>query len=308
MSAGTEHRSANDTGSARLRQRLVDATPLAERRALLAGVSTAILEAGQGPPIVLLHGQGEFWGVWMPVVDDLARTHHVIVVDLPGHGTSEVLDNPLDAAATRRWVDALIDETCDGSPPVLAGHLLGGAIAARYAVDHGRRLAHLVLIDTLGLAWYRPSPRFAIPMVRFLARPTPRSRDRLFDKCFVDFDRTGENFGDHWNDLRDYALAQARTDGNQAALRSLLPSVGMRPIPAEDLGRITTPTTLVHGRHDLQVPLRAAERASARHGWPLHVIEDARDDPAAEQPEALLAVLRHAVTTDHERLTGGEQR
>ena len=44
------------------------------------------------------------------------------------------------------------------------------------------------------------------------------------------------------------------------------------------------PTTLIWGRHDLATPLRVAEAASARYGWPLHVIEDAADDPPVERP------------------------
>jgi pimeloyl-ACP methyl ester carboxylesterase len=127
----------------------------------------------------------------------------------------------LDADRARRWVDELVDATCP-SPPALVGHLLGGAIAARYAVQHGERLSHLVLVDTLGLAWFRPAPSFALPMVRFVARPTERSRDRLFRQYFLDFDDVGARFGDHWDDLRAYALDRARDPGVQAAVRTLL--------------------------------------------------------------------------------------
>lgn len=291
MSPSTQDGTA---GAQRVRERLLAATPLVERQVRLAGVATAILEAGEGPPMVLLHGQGEFWGVWSLVLDDLVRTHRVVVVDLPGHGGSTAVDGQLDADTIRRWVDELIDATCT-APPVLVGHLLGGAIAARYAVQHGDRLAHLVLVDTLGLAWFRPSPSFAIPMVAFMAHPTARSRDRLFRQCLLDFDGVGDRFGDRWEDLRDYALDRARTRENQAALRALMPRVGAPPIARTELDRIAVPTALIHGRHDLQVPLRAAERASERHGWPLHIIEGARDDPAAEQPDAFVAALGRAL-------------
>lgn len=280
------------------RERLLAATPLAERRQAVAGVSTAILEAGDGPPMVLLHGQGEFWGVWIQVIDDLVRTHRIIVVDLPGHGASTVEDGRLDADTMRRWVEELIDATCP-APPVLVGHLLGGAIAARYAVHHGEGLSHLVLVDTMGLRWFRPSPGFAIPMMRFVARPTEQSRDRLFRQCFLDFDEVGAQFGEHWDDLRDYALDRAKTSENQSAMRALMPRVGVPGIPRADLDRIDAPTTLIHGRHDQQVPLRAAEEASKRYGWPLHVIEDARDDPAAEQPDAFIAAVRTALAGHH---------
>ena len=43
-----------------LRKRLLAGIPVTERRFRLAGVSTAVLEGGDGPPIVLLHGPGEY--------------------------------------------------------------------------------------------------------------------------------------------------------------------------------------------------------------------------------------------------------
>jgi pimeloyl-ACP methyl ester carboxylesterase len=66
-------------------------------------------------------------------------------------------------------------------------------------------------------------------------------------------------------------------------------------IPQDDLARIAVPTTLIWGRHNLGLRLKVAEAASARYGWPLHVIEDAGDDPAIEQPEAFLEALRSAL-------------
>ncbi|MFJ9823904.1 alpha/beta fold hydrolase [Streptomyces sp. NPDC101160] len=279
------------------RAQLTAAMPLTERRILAAGVDTAVLEGGDGPPIVLLHGQGEFAAVWLNVVPDLVRTHRVIVPDLPGHGASEVRDGRLDSDGVVAWLDELIDRTCGAEPPVLVGHLLGGAIAVRYAVRHGDRPARLVLVDTLGLGWFRPAPSFAVPMMRFVARPTAKSRDRLFDRCFLDMDRVGEQAGEHWEPLLDYALDRARTPGVQAALRSLIPRVGVPPVPPAGLARIGVPTDLIHGRHDLQVRLRTARAASERYGWPLHVIEDCRDDPAAEQPGAFLDALRTAMGT-----------
>ena len=283
-----------------LRQGLLAAAPVTERRERLAGVSTAIVEGGEGPPMVLLHGPGEYWGVWLNAVRELVHTHHVIVPDLPGHGASLDFDGKLDSDQLVAWVDELIDATCD-APPVLVGHLLGGAVAGRYAIEHADRLAHLVLVDSMGLNWYRPSPRFAIPMVRFMMKPNRETRDRFFDECFVDFDRTGDQFGDVWDDLRDYALAIAQTPENQAALKAMMPRVGVPAISASDRDRITVPTNLIHGRHDLQVPLKSAQKASERHGWPLYVIDDVRDDPAAERPEAFVAALREALAVDHAR-------
>ncbi len=285
-----------------VRQRLVEASGLTDRRRTLAGIETAVLEGGEGPPLVLLHGQGEFGAVWLPVLPELARTHRLIVPDLPGHGASGVGDGPVDAPTVVRWLDALLEQTCGpvGAPTseraAVAGHLLGGAIAARHAVEHGHRLAHLVLVDTLGLAWFRPKLRFALPMVAFLARPTASSRDRLFDQCFADHDAVAATT-DHWEDMRAYALAGAQDPKLQSAMRTMMPKVGLPPIPADALAGIAVPTTLIHGRDDLQVPVAAAQAASATYGWPLHVVEDVRDDPAVERPEAFLAALTGALAT-----------
>jgi pimeloyl-ACP methyl ester carboxylesterase len=71
----------------------------------------------------------------------------------------------------------------------------------------------------------------------------------------------------------------------------MMPHFGWRAIPDAELARTSVPTTLIWGRHDRQTPLAVAQRAGVRYGWPLHVIEDAADDPAFEQPEAVLKAL-----------------
>lgn len=282
------------------RKQLVDRGPLAERQCELAGVPTAVLEGGDGPPLVLLHGQGEFAATWMRIIPALATTHRVVAPDLPGHGASGIGDDSLDRDRVLAWLDDLIAQTC-AAPPVLVGHLLGGAIAARFAARHGDRLGRLVLVDTCGLRWYRPTIGFGLAMVRFMARPTERSRDRLFQQCFVDLDGVRQQMGGDMEVLEAYALDRARSPRLKAALRALMPRFGMPPIPPEELSQITVPTTLIWGRHDLQTPVRTAEAAAARHGWPLHIIDDAADDPAHERPGAFLEALRTALEDSHAR-------
>jgi pimeloyl-ACP methyl ester carboxylesterase len=276
------------------RERLLAELPVTERRLQLAGVSSAVLEAGGGPPVLLLHGPGEFAAVWARVIPDLATTHRVVVPDLPGHGATGLPDGPLDRDRVLTWLGELIERTCT-SPPALVGHLLGGAIAARFASERPAQLSRLVLVDSYGLSWNRPSPRFALPLLAYLARPTERTRDRAMAQCFVDFDGLREQMDGRFEPFGAYALEWARTKTARAALRSLMPEYGMRPIPRDALMRIPVPTTLIWGRHDLQTRLSVAQAASARYGWPLHVIEDARDDPFFEQPEAALHALRAAL-------------
>ena len=81
------------------------------------------------------------------------------------------------------------------------------------------------------------------------------------------------------------------TSSVQAALGILMQQFGGPPIAPEALARIVVPTTLIWGRHDLATRLDVAESASARYGWPLHVIEDCGDEPPLEQPEAFLRAL-----------------
>src|SRR5919199_239614 len=100
---------------------------------------------------------------------------------------------------------------------------------------------------------------------------------------------------EQWDTFEAYYVDRARTPGAKAALRTLMGKLGTPVIPSEDLERIAVPTSLIWGRENLGVRVRIAETASARHGWPLYVIEDAGDDPALERPDAFLDALRQAL-------------
>jgi pimeloyl-ACP methyl ester carboxylesterase len=274
------------------RERLLSGLPVTERRLQLAGVSTVVLQGGDGPPIVFL--QAEFAAVWMRVIPELVRTHRVIAPDLPGLGASELSDGPPDADAVLTWLDELIEQTC-AIPPVLVGKGPGGALAARFAIEHGDRIDRLVLVDAHGLDRFRPAPGMALTFVGVLLRPTERGLQRGFrNYCFVDLDRVRAEMGERYEWMAAYALDRFRTPSVKAAMRSLMRQLASA-IPPRDLDRIAVPTTLIWGRHDLGVRLDVAEAASARYGWPLFVIENARDDPAIEQPQAFLRALHAAL-------------
>ena len=276
------------------RERLLAAMPVSERRLQLAGISTAVLEGGDGPPVVLLHGPGAVAAEWMRVIPDLVTTHRVVAPDLPGHGASEVTDGSLDGDRVLAWLGELIERTCTARP-VLVGHILGGAIAARFASAAGDGIRGLVLVNPLGLARFRPPPAFALALMRHVARPTERSFDRLWRRCAADPAGMRTQMGEHWDALESYVLDRARTPSVKSAMRVLMKELGVPAIPERDLARITAPTTLIWGRHDRVLRLRIAEAASARYGWPLHVIENAGNEPNLEQPEAFLETLRSAL-------------
>jgi len=275
------------------RRRLLAGAPVTERRLDLAGVSTAVLEGGDGPPVVLLHGQGGWSGMWMPVIADLVTTHRVVAPDLPGLGASEVPDGPPDAARVLAWLGELIQHTCP-SPPALVGASLGASIAARFAIAHPDRLTRLVLIGAGSLARFRPAPGVALALIRFVARPSERTQQRFLRQVAVDPARVRALLGDRWEASQAYNLDRARTPSVRAANRRLLRELGTRTIPPQELARIAVPTSLIWGRHDRVMRLRIAEAASARYGWPLHVVEDAGHF-SLEQPQAFRAALRAAL-------------
>jgi pimeloyl-ACP methyl ester carboxylesterase len=282
------------------RERLLAEMPVTERRLQLAGISTAVLEGGDGPSVVLLHGPGEYAAKWLRVIPDLATTHRVVAPDLPGHGTSEVTDGPLDADRVSAWLGELIERTCP-TTPALVGQILGGAIAARFAIDQSDRLGQLVLVDAFGLTPFQPTPEFGLALTDFIAEPTEDTHDRLWRRCAFNLDEMRERMGESWEWLKAYNLERARATNLHAAQHSLMTQFGMPAIPPADLMRITVPTTLIWGRHDLATQLAIAEAASARYGWALHVIENAADDPPIEQPEAFLRALREALETSTRR-------
>ena len=275
------------------RQRLLAGAPVTERRLDLAGVSTAVLEGGDGPPVVLLHGQGGWSGLWLPVIPDLLTTHRVVAPDLPGLGASEAPDGPPDAARVLAWLAELVERTCP-TPPALVGASLGASIVARFAIAHPDRLSRLVLASAGSLARFRPAPGVVLAMIRFIARPNERTQRGFLRQVAVDPARVRALMGERWAASQAYNLDRARTPSVRAANRRLLRELGTKTIPPQELAQIAVPTSLIWGRHDRVMRLRIAEQASAHYGWPLHVIENAGHF-SVEQPGAFWEALRAAL-------------
>ena len=101
---------------------------------------------GHGPAIVLVHGLGSRAAHWLPTARILARRHHVVLVDLPGHGGS-AMPAPFSLARATQALDAALARE-SREPVVLVGHSLGGLVAAAEARAHPGRVRALVLIET----------------------------------------------------------------------------------------------------------------------------------------------------------------
>jgi 2-hydroxymuconate-semialdehyde hydrolase len=271
-------------GSAR--ERMLAGLPVEERRLRLAGVSTAVLEGGEGPPLVLLHGGIECGGAyWAPVIERLAESHRLVVPDVPGLGESAPLAD-LNADAFVEWFDALLQSTCDARPALVA-HSLLGTLAARYAARDGDSLSRLAIYAAPGIGPYRIPLGLRITAIRFGLRPSERNAERFDRWAFFDFDaarRRDDGWLDAWS---AYIRARATVPHVKRTMRRLIGSC-TKQVPETELRRISVPTTLIWGSHDRFVPLSVAQWASARLDWPLRVIDEAGHVPHIERPEAFV--------------------
>ena len=257
-----------------------------ETRVSAGGSSTAVLEAGGGPPLVLLHGGIECGGAyWAPVISSLAERHRVVIPDVPGLGASEPLDD-LGAEAFAGWLHDLLRVT-GTERPTLVAHSLVGTLAARFAARDASALRRLVIYGCPGVGRYRMPVGLLITAIRFDLRPSERNAERFDRWAFFDFDDARRRDGDWLAAFSEYTRSRATVPHVKRTMRRLIASCTKQVAEAE-LRRIAVPTELVWGRHDRFVPLALAEAASTRLGWPLRVVEHSGHVPHIERPDHFL--------------------
>jgi pimeloyl-ACP methyl ester carboxylesterase len=287
----SKENASGTTDPDRLAARLIEGLPVTTRRLDVAGVSTSLLEGGDGPPMVLVHGQGGFAEIMGPLIRMVVDRYRVIVPDLPGMGRSEVRSGTLDGPRVTEWLGELIAKTCD-QPPIVLGGSMGGSIALRLAVARGREIAKVVLVDSGSLGRFLPPPSLLFALIRFIRKPDRAGAARMQRQIFLDADRVRKQAGERLEALEDYQIDRAKQPSVNAANRTLLRELGTKKVPDEQLRKIEAPVAMIWGRRDRVMPFKYAERASARYGWPLYPIEDAGHLPFVEQPVAFEAALR----------------
>lgn len=115
----------------------------------VAGARLHYTDQGAGPAVVLVHGLGGQWRNFASeLVDRLALTHRVIVVDRPGSGYSTVSGLYPGLSAQAEIIARFMDKL-GVSRPLLVGHSLGGALALALALNHPNLLTGLALIAPL---------------------------------------------------------------------------------------------------------------------------------------------------------------
>lgn len=153
-----------------------------ERTDVVCGdVTLSVHRAGQGAPLILLHGYPQNHYCWGKVAPTLARHFDVIVPDLRGYGDSSA--PPDDAEHTtysKRQMAADIVALMDalGVPRAhILGHDRGGRVAYRFALDHPDRLIKLGIIEIVptGDFWEAWNADLAMAAYHwtFLAQPAP---------------------------------------------------------------------------------------------------------------------------------------
>ena len=109
-------------------------TDITEKFVFANGIQQYVLEAGNGTPLVLLHGWPQTNFAWRKVMPVLARSHHVVAPDLRGLGRTDKPDGDYDIRTLATDIHALLGEL-GIEKPVLVGHDWGGLVARRFCLD-----------------------------------------------------------------------------------------------------------------------------------------------------------------------------
>jgi pimeloyl-ACP methyl ester carboxylesterase len=226
-------------------------------------------------PVVCLHGAGGSAAMWTQLHAALNADRPVYALDLPGHGRSAPLDEPITieryAAVVRAFLDA-----AGLARAALVGHSMGGAIALMLALDSAARLAGLVLVGTGARLRVAPEILDAIP------RDFEGTVERICRLCYGP------------------AAPPEMVARGIAEMQNVPPPVLLGDFLACDrfdvrdrLSSISIPTLVVVGDQDLLTPPRyAAFLADRIPGARLHTVPGAGHMLPVEAPAPLAALLR----------------
>lgn len=116
------------------------------RFARVHGINLHYLFAGEGKPVLLLHGYAQNSHMWRPLIAELAKTHQVIAPDLRGFGASDKPEAGYDKKSMAQDVHALAAALGLGSAAVV-GHDIGLMVAYAYAVQYPGEVSRIALMD-----------------------------------------------------------------------------------------------------------------------------------------------------------------
>ncbi len=137
------------------------------------------LRAGEGPPVVLLHGGGSNCRDWAGTMVNLSHSHNLYAPDLMGFGLSSRNGSGYYLSDFAEFTLEFI-RTLGLDSPVLVGHSLGGRVCLEIALRHPEKVRRLVLVSSAGfgrlsrLGYFLGTSIWAVR--KFLGRPQPYPR------------------------------------------------------------------------------------------------------------------------------------
>jgi 2-hydroxy-6-oxonona-2,4-dienedioate hydrolase len=221
-------------------------------------------EAGDGPPLLLLHGSGPGvtgWRNFRGNLGVLAEHFRCLILEFPGFGVSDPTDeHPMLAApgSVIRFLDGLGLDQVD-----VIGNSMGGIVGTNVALAHPDRVRRLVTIGGIGRSVFSPSPGEGINLLmEFTEEP---SRERLvqwlhsmvYDPKLV----TDELIEERWEQATDPAtLASARKMYSKAAMAFNFKMQAQSDTPPywAMLHKLKARTLITWGRDDRVSPMDMA--------------------------------------------------
>ena len=241
-------------------------------------------EAGEGPPVVFLHGWGLGHHAYKRPLARLAlRGMRVVAPAMPGFAGTADLPAGSGIHAYGVWVDAFMEAVGIDEPAVVIGHSFGGGVAITLAHDYRSRVAKLVLVNSVGgAAWGhgdrslsdRPLLHWAIHFSKELWPPTKAIRLGLSVR----------------EDLIPNLLVNPRAMFSAGALAARADLRG----ELEALGERKLPVVVVSGADDDVIPLSAFEALCSALGIEGQVLPGNHSWLLAD-PEAFDEVMANVV-------------
>jgi pimeloyl-ACP methyl ester carboxylesterase len=269
-----------------------------EHNVEIDGLPIRYLAAGEGPPLVLLHGAGDNALDWRWVMPTLAATHRVYAPDLPGSPDSARPAAEYSPAFFERFVASFVDALGIGRA-TFVGNSLGGLVALRLVLSEPARVTALVLVDSAGLG-YAVNPAFTavnVPGLGEAAMPfwrTPLGAyQRAWGRTALLFARPPGSVPREWL-AEQCRLAQSPgyLEAHLTVLRALVRPLGQREMLVDRLPSLEVPTLVVWGARDRVFPESHAREAVVRlREGSLAVIPGCGHMPHVECPDRFLAAL-----------------
>lgn len=253
---------------------------------------------GHGPVLLLLHGLGGCTSTWDPVIDDLARDHRVVAMDLLGHGRSSKPRCDYSLAGHANTVRDFM-EALDLRAVTVIGHSYGGGLTMQLAYQYPELVASLVLVGTGGLGReVHPSLRvLTMPLAERATAVAVRAAGWRPVRAAAQRLTPAKAARSVWvNRLTESVEALSQPGGREAffqTVRGVIDASGQRLTAAQRLFRLgPKPTLAIWGSADSIIPPHHIETLNSIEHGHAHVLEGAGHFPHFDQPAEFLAVLR----------------